>query len=386
MSRVVSTGGLVRTVLAILALGGADSAFAAGTASNTSIENRATVSYAVGSTTQPVIESSPTGNSTSGVGNGSDTVFVVDDRIDLTVAEVSGSYTTSAAGGTNEVLAFTVTNTGNTAHDFSLAAVDQVGGAGPFGGTDNFNATGGGVFVDGNGNGTYEAGSDTATFLDEVPADAVRTVFIVRNIPVGQANGSISALHLRARVAVAGSVGVQGADITSDDAGVADNPATVQIVFADAAGTNDAARDGIHSATDGYIVGAAQISVTKSSSVVSDPINGTTNAKAIPGAVVEYTITVANAAGASASATNVQVSDSLNSEITAGTVAFSTDAYGAGQGMQVTSPNINGGAATALTNTGDADQGSFAANVVTVGGITLNANQSATVRFRVTIQ
>jgi uncharacterized repeat protein (TIGR01451 family) len=371
-------------VLAAFAMAAAQGAQAAGTASGTSVDNRASVSYAIGATPQPVIESSPTGNSTSGVGNGVDTSFVVDNRIDLTVAELSGGYTVAAAGGTNEVLVYTVTNTGNTTQDFSLTPAESA--TDPFGGTDNFDATPVGVFVDGNANGTYDAGVDVAVYVDELAADAAATVFVVRNIPGGQANNDVSAVTLTAQVAQGGAVGTQGADIVTDDAGIADDPATVQIVFADAAGDTDAANDGAHSDTDAYRVGAAQITVSKVSAVINDPINGGANPKAIPGATVEYTVTVANAAGASAPATNVQVTDSLNAEITAGTVAFVANGYGAAAGMQVTSPNIAGGAPTALSNPADADSGDFTANVVTVGGISLNPGETATVRFRVVIQ
>jgi len=370
-------------VLAAFALAAAQSAQAVGTASGTSVDNRATVSYAVGSTTQPVIESSPTGNTVTGAGNGTDTSFVVDNRIDLTVVELSGSYTTVAAGGVNEVLVYTVANTGNTVQDFSLSALDNA--TDPFGGTDNFDATPVGIFVDANNDSIYDAG-DTATFIDELAADADVEVFVVRNIPAGQANGDISAVTLTAQVAQGGVGGTQGADILTDDALVADNPATVQIVFGDGAGDTDAANDGAHSDSDAYLVGAAQITVAKTSAVLSDPINGAANPKAIPGATVEYTVTVSNAAGASATATNVQVTDSLNAEITAGTVAFDANGYGAAAGMQVTSPNIAGGAPTALSNAADADQGDFTANAVTVNGISLNAGESATVRFRVVIQ
>jgi uncharacterized repeat protein (TIGR01451 family) len=373
-------------VLASFALFAAQGAQAVGTDSGTSVDNRATVSYAVGSTTQPVIESSPTGNTTSGVGNGADTSFVVDTRIDLTLTELSGGYTVSSAGGVNEVLVFTLANTGNSTQDYSLSAVDQVGGADPFGGTDNFDATVVGTFVDANGNGIYEPGTDTATFVDELAEDGTVAVFVVRNIPGGQANGDVSAINLTAQVAQSGGVGVQGADILTDDAGIADDPATIQIVFADGAGDTDAANDGAFADTDAFRIGAAQITVSKASAVVNDPVNGTTNPKAIPGATIEYTVTVANAAGASAAATNVQVTDSLNAEITAGTVAFDANGYAAGAGMQVTSPNIAGGAPTALSNAADADQGDFTANTVTVGGISLNPGETATVSFRVVIQ
>jgi uncharacterized repeat protein (TIGR01451 family) len=370
------------TFLAALALTTAQGAQAVGTASGTSVDNRATVQYSVGSTAQPVIESSPTGNTTSGAGNGLDTSFVVDNMVDLTVAETSGGYTISPSGGLSEVLTYTVANTGNTVQDFSLTAAD---GADPFGGSDNFNATPVAIFVDANNNGVYDAGTDTATYIDELAADADVEVFVLRDMGV-RANGDISAVTLTAQVAQGGTANTQGTDILTDDSASVDNPATVQIAFADAAGDTDGVRDGRHSDTDAYRIGAANITVTKTSQVLSDPTGGA-NPKAIPGAVVEYTVTVANAAGASAAASNVQVSDSLNAEITAGTIAFDANGYGAGTGIQVTAPNINGGAATPLTNTnGDADGGDFTASAVTVSGITLQAGESATVRFRVVIQ
>ena len=37
------------------------------------------------------------------------------------------------------------------------------------------------------------------------------------------------------------------------------------------------------------------LSVTKTSFIISDPVNGTNNPKAIPGATVEYLISVSNA-------------------------------------------------------------------------------------------
>ena len=206
------------------------------------------------------------------------------------------------------------------------------------------------------------------------------------NTEFGPLNGDISAVTLTAQVAQGGTAAAQGANILTDDAAIADNPATVQVVFADGAGDTDVANDGKHSDSDAYRVGAAQITVAKTSLVISDPINGGANPKAIPGAMVEYTVTISNAGGASATATNVQVTDSLNSEITAGTVAFDANGYAAGAGIQVTAPNLYAGAATALTNAAADDEGDFTANVVTVGSISLAAGESATVRFRVVIQ
>ncbi|MBD2841896.1 DUF11 domain-containing protein [Erythrobacter sp. KMU-140] len=51
------------------------------------------------------------------------------------------------------------------------------------------------------------------------------------------------------------------------------------------------------------------LSVTKISSIISDPVNGTTNPKAIPGAIVEYLISVQNSGDGSSDADSVFVTD-----------------------------------------------------------------------------
>ena len=68
-------------------------------------------------------------------------------------------------------------------------------------------------------------------------------------------------------------------------------------MFADTNADGNVARDGIHFDEDDYTILAASLTATKSSRVISDPFNGTTNPKMIPGAVVEYCIAVANGAG-----------------------------------------------------------------------------------------
>jgi hypothetical protein len=172
-ARTLQVKELART---LLVFGVADSALAVGTAAGTSVDNLATVDYNVGGTPQALIESSPTGNNVSGAGNGTDTTFLVDDMVDLTVVETDAAYRFVVAGATAEVLTFTLTNTGNETHDFSFTTSHT---ADPFGGTDNFNATSVAVFADENGNGTYEPGTDVDDYADELTADASVAVFIV---------------------------------------------------------------------------------------------------------------------------------------------------------------------------------------------------------------
>lgn len=346
---------------------------AAGTSAGTSISNSATINYQVGGVSQPAITSNAV-------------AFVVDRKVNLTVVTTDAAAVSVTPGSSNNVITFTVTNTSNDVMDFALSNQALAGGAAKFGGTDNINASAVSVFVESGATPGYQPAQDTATFVDELAADANRTVYIVGTFPTGLNNGDIATYGLIAEARAASGAGSLGAALTQDT-GV-DNPSTVQIVFGDVAGSDDATRDARHSDRSDFRVVTATLTVTKTSTVISDPFNGTTNPKAVPGSVIEYTITIANAAGA-ATASSISVSDSLNAEITAGRLAFNTATYGAGQGIQVTSPNINGGAATALTNSADADQGDFNAttgNTVTVSGISLTGGQSATVKFRVTVQ
>jgi len=352
-------------------------AVAAGTISGTPITNNASIAYTVNTVVQtPVVDLSPPS-------------FVVDNKVDLTVATSDGAAVAVSPGGQNQVLTFTVQNDGNTVQDYSLSAVAASGTWG--GATDNFNAGNVEIYVETGGGAGYQAASDTATYIDELAPDASIAVYIIADIPLGQTNDDGALYDLVAQTAVGGTASTQGADITSDDSGDVDDPAVVQIVFADQANpvTGDTAEDGKYSSRDAYLVESAILTVDKTSTVISDPFNGTTNPKAIPGAIVEYTITITNDAGAGATATSVAVSDSLAVEIGAGRLAFEVDGYDTAKGIEVTTPDINGGAALELTNAADGDEGDFnitTANTVTVTGFALDAGESAIVKFRVQVQ
>jgi len=365
-------------------------AMASGTASGTSITNNATVDYQVGGIDQTQVPSN-------------DAVFVVDNKVDLNVvtqdaAAVSVSPGSLFANGVYNVLRFRVTNDGNTTQDYALSvATVTTGGAAKFVGNDAFDMDpepilNTRIFVNSVRNDldaqVYENAIDTANFIDELEADHFVDVFVVLDAPLTATNGQIASYHLVATTYDAGAAGLGAQTTETAGAWVAD---TVQVVFADdpgsaGAGTDDAS-DGKFSDQDDYLVVAATLTVTKASAVISDPINGGSDPKSIPGAIIEYTITLANAAGAGAPATSIAVSDSLNTEITNGTLAFYADGYGGGHGIQVTAPNLYGGAATPLTNGNGDDEGEFTGgNVVTVIDIDLLPTEQATVKFQVEVQ
>lgn len=357
---------------------GVSPAFAAGTASGTSITNTATVNYSVGGVAQTAV----TANNS----------FTVDRKINLTVAEVGTVTTSVAPGSTAQVTTFTVTNTSNAALDFGLSATQLAGGAAAHGGTDNFDVTGVQIFVDSNGNGTYDAGVDTATFIDELAADGSRTVFIVANVPVGQANGSVAGVNLVAQARESGGVGVQGA-VSTQTAGA--NTAGIDTVFADTAGTatGDIARDGRHSDDDDYTVAAALLTATKTQTLLWDPFNGNTDPKNIPGAVIEYCITVANAAG-TASATGVSVSDPMPKDPANPTIQ-AVDYYGTasanaanGDAAPAVLRNVDGTAACTGGTPGGSTTGTAGANNEVVSGTLsdIPASTTRSFRFRATIR
>jgi uncharacterized repeat protein (TIGR01451 family) len=332
-------------------------AHATGTTAGTSVSNTATVNYNVGGVAQAPITSAPTS-------------FVVDNKIDLTVAEVGAAATTVVPGQTAAVLTFTVSNTGNSPEGYQLSASNQSGTT-LFGRVDNVDFAGLTVFVDSNANGTYDAGVDTASNINTLAKDATVTVFVVVNVPNGAANAQVANVRLQARAAVPLT---NGATLETPTAG-GDTAGSVDIVFA------DTGRDATETADDQYFVQSAALAISKSSTVISDPLNGTTQPLAIPGAVIEYVVTISNTGAATAG--GISVSDSLNANLT-----FVQGAYTGGTDVEVqigattTRYIAEQGADSNLDGVNRAGQ-TLTVNPTTA--ISVTAGQTALVRFRATI-
>ena len=111
---------------------------------------------------------------------------------------------------------------------------------------------------------------------------------------------------------------------------------------------------------------APSLTISKSSAVVSDPVNGTSNPKRIPGAVIRYSIGVANAANASGTAESVTFTDPIPNNLT-----------------YLPSTIVIDG--TAQTDAVDADSASFQSNSVNVSPGNIAPGVSHTIRFDATI-
>ncbi|RZL97927.1 MAG: hypothetical protein EOP68_25850, partial [Sphingomonas sp.] len=146
----------------VAAVASAGTAHAQSTPAGTTITNTAQASYSVNGTPQTATSNTAT--------------FLVDRKVNLTVINNAAANTSVNLGQSAAVLSFKVTNNTNGTQDFLLAP-NQSLIAGILSGTDNFDASNVHVYVDANGNGTYEPGTDTATYIDELAADANATVF-----------------------------------------------------------------------------------------------------------------------------------------------------------------------------------------------------------------
>ena len=338
------------SVLAAAAFGAAP-ALAEGTQAGTAISNTVTLEYRVGGIDQNSVSASDS--------------FTVDRKVNLVVAEDGNATTSVSPGQTSAVTAFIVTNTSNAPLDFALAATELTGGTATHGGTDNVTLSNVRIFRD-DGDGSYDSDDQLVTYLDQVAADAIVRVFIVADVPLGGATNNVAGVRLTATAAEATAAGSVGATVTQT---VGANTAGVDTVFADTTAGGNVGRDGIHFDEDDYTILAAALNATKTSRVISDPFNGTTDPKMIPGAVVEYCIAVANSTG-SATATNVSLSDALPSQTT----------YESTFGVRV-----NGTVTGTTCNADGASTGAHAAGVVTGTLSDIAAGVTRTMLFRVTV-
>jgi uncharacterized repeat protein (TIGR01451 family) len=365
-SRLLGAAGFI--ALTVL---GTNTAYAAGTAAGSTITNNVSVAFQVGGIAQTGTTASDT--------------LTVDRRITLTVAEVGNATTvvtpaqlsgsTTLLAPLSAVTAFTVTNTSNAALDFALTAVQPVGGAGPHSNTDTIDVTNVRIFRDNAAGlpatiGVFDAGDTLVTYLDEVAADAMVTVFVIADVPTGLANGSVAVVTLTATGREAGGSGSQGAALVQTTG--ANDKAVMDTVFGDGAGASDAARDAAFSARDDYTVSAAALSATKTSRIISDPFNLLVNPKMIPGATIEYCIAVSNAAGTSATATSVTITDPIPANLTFDTV------FGV---------KTNGTVTGSTCNADTSGTGTFDTPTLTATGTipSITAGQTRTILLRATI-
>lgn len=256
------------------------------------------------------------------------TTFTVARKIDLSVtAEQAGEELTVTPGQTAATTEFTLRNLGNpnvggAAQDFNInvAVAGNIGnGTAPLTYSATATTTAGQYYVTVGGD-VYDTEAGTPVAL---ASGAESTIRIIANVPSGATDGLADLFTVTAIAMDSGVKVVESRSSDLDD---------LSVVFADAESTTvltgqtnpiDPALNGEAVALTRLLVTAPQLSATKTAVVLDEGLPGSsftcnsddaatgTGLVAIPGACVEYTITVTNAAGATSPASNITIKDGI---------------------------------------------------------------------------
>jgi uncharacterized repeat protein (TIGR01451 family) len=375
-------------LLALTPLG----AMAAATAAGTSVTDSATLDYDVNSIAQSQITPA------------TPAVFKVDRKLALSITSDDGANIDATPSATKVALKFTVTNATNDVADAYLSVVNTANGtSSPYSGTDNLDVSGFGLYSDASCS-TAIAGNKLAAMA----AGGTQVVYVCSTIPGSAADGDISVVGLVAQVAPQGS----SVPLASDDSGTDKNANlnTVYNIFADTSdgsgvsggvGADTAKFDGAASALGAYDIKGASLSLTKTVKVIEDAIcydstvlvspivagtpacAGGATPHAIPGAYMEYTVTVSNASGAQ-SATSVNIQDTLPSTTTyvASSMTISDNGGAATACGDAGSPTVTIGSSPSSTATCTNNAGTGA---LKAAGFTVDAGRNVAITYQATV-
>jgi hypothetical protein len=364
---------MLRLGITAIALLMGQQAMALGTDPNTLVTNTATVAYEVGGVLQPTV---------------SDTAdFLVDRRVDFTVTRMGLALTLTTLSDTDGFLDFFVTNLSNGDLDFNLLFSQLVFADGDIYGVNTEDTTTGPEDM-GNVRIRVSSGLDPVgfpgtgpaplltdgLFIDDLPEDRSIRVRIYADTSASAANGLISGLSLDATAADPLTTVNLLQTLGPDD------PTLVENVFA------DAGFDNAESDSDGFLLQAAQLIVTKTATVISAPFG---SLLAIPGAIIRYDVVIDNSAGA-VDAMAMSITDAIDPNVT-----FLDNVYNGTSNVSI----FDGVATTYCTaETGAVDTNGdgclYNAGTLTIGGmdetgpfveLVVPATETFTVSFQVQI-
>jgi uncharacterized repeat protein (TIGR01451 family) len=329
MPRSLLTSSVLRAAIFVAFAGAAS---AQQTPSNTLVTNTIALEYNSGA-----------GTPTVSVAEAASASFRVDRKIDLLVsAQTSSGLRITAPGVATVVLPFFVRNLGNDTEGYVLDITKTPGAPSPLGLTFAAAAPNVGEYALALAQ-TYDAGTfDVATASFHTPGTAAFDidpnlpsnegwyVLIVANVPIGAADEEFDTFTVTALVATA-----PGGETVRDTETRNADPMEVSVIFADAAsnstrtgGQIDAAFNGKDADETRLQVNAPILSATKTATVVDEGrsnyncANKTGTALVgnpagfVPGACVEYTITLENTSTSGTAATGIQIDDAIPASTT----------------------------------------------------------------------
>jgi uncharacterized repeat protein (TIGR01451 family) len=292
----------------------ATSSAAEETVFNLDIDNTATLNYTVATTPQIAVIAENT--------------FKVDRKVVFVLTPPTS--VPSAIINTQQGTAYSLVNNSNAPIQFSLNAVDiddetvvSIGGSNVTDTTATAIDPTYTYYVETGANSTFAAGTNSqlvggiidltaGDFVDDSGTDEA-IIYVVATPAVG-VNDDIFAhnLTVTATESAASAAAINTTNNTSLTAGdpiTADTGIWVSNVIQTVFSTDGDDRVG----TGALQITSAALGITKKAIVVWDPINESSNPKAIPGAVIKYTITVTNTG--SVAATAVAITDTLPAQL-----------------------------------------------------------------------
>lgn len=294
--------------LAVVGMGTSAFGYGTETESGTDVTNDVTLDYKINNVDQDQLTASDT--------------FVVDAKIHAYVSPVTADTVTVDPGDTQVSVAFNVENFGNHATDFlvdfeNLLTADTFGLVNPK------------IYLSDDGFGDFDSGSDTELplrgsdyVLADLAIDGSAVIYIVGDVPSDSDLQGLVNNYEVSLTAVSNGTSTAIVNTDTEAAGRLD----FVLISGDSFANQVAATDGVTYDADGtagngdetFKVNNAELTITKSSVVSSDPF-GSTPPKRIPGAVIEYTITVTSGAGATVGVENVLVEDDISSVLASAT-------------------------------------------------------------------
>ncbi len=306
MKRLIKIGGAIGCLLLAMS-----NAYALGTSAGTPIENRATVTYNAGAGT---------------ISADSDIVtFKVQELVKATIAKLDSGIIRVSSPQDDASMKFRIKNDGNGSEGFKIVVTQDSG--------DHFDVTLGNIYID-DGDGILDTAIDTLYNNSSPPAiaaDGSIVIWVTSKIPPGFTNNKIANLNVSA---------VSHTFILDNQS----NPNAGDVVIGGGDNSTDAVNAiAVTSVTSTYQVSDINVSITKAVTATRDNLGAGGN-KAVPGAEVDYLLTVT--VSGSGIATDVVVSDPLPPQLqlkngTTGSITVSGTPLTAASGDDAASYDAN---------------------------------------------
>lgn len=298
---------------------------AAGTGAGISISNQATLSYDAGAGT---------------INSDSNTVsFKVQELTKGTVAKLDAGNISVSSPQTNAAMKFKIKNDGNGDEGFKIVVSQDSG--------DDFDVTLGSFYID-DGDGILDIAVDTLYDNANPPSiapDGELTIWVASNIPGSLADAALANLNVSAVPATFVADGQNNPNAGAVVTGSGDS------------GTDAVNAVAIAAVTSTFVVSDIDVTIAKAITATRDNLGAGGN-KAVPGAEVDYSLTVT--VTGTGTANSVIVSDPLPTQLKLKSGITGTITVG-GVAKTASSTDTDGAAYDANTNTITVDLGNITA-------------------------